>query len=145
MYETYGLRSEDFRTQWPHQLKVLLVVSAEIQGRAKLLHEFSVAHTQTATRDFDTARASLEKETARMVESVRDTHVQSRKDLLDASENLVKMFRRFLRDHAEHIAKLQARTDEFARQERAFQDERERFKSMPIWRRVWRAIFTGSL
>ena len=145
MYETHGLRAEDFRTQWPHQLKVLLIVSAEIQGRAKLLQEFSVAHTQTATRDFENARSALEKETAHMVESIRDTHVETRKNLLDSSDNLVKMFRRYLKDHAEHSDKLQARTDEVARQERAFQDERERFKSMPIWRRVWWAIFAGSL
>lgn len=144
MYESYGLRSEDFRTQWPHQLKVLLIVSAEIQGRAKMLHDFSVAHTQTAARDFENAKASLERETARMVESIRDAHVESRKDLVDASENLVKVFRRYLKVHAEQSVNLQARSEMVTRQEREFQVELERVRSLPMWRRVWRAIFAES-
>lgn len=140
MYKTFGLRAEDFRTQWPHQLKVLMIVSAELQSQSKTLHECSVANTTAAVRELEDSRCALEKETVRMIEGIKNAHIDSINNLLDASEALRSMFRSHLTEHAKREAHLQARFEKLSGLARELQLERSRIMSLPWWRRIWLAI-----
>lgn len=145
MYETYGLRSEDFKTMWPQQLKTLLVVSAELQGQCKIMHEYSVVSTNVAAQEIQSARSALSAEAAKIIERSRDAHAESCKVLSEASSTLVKDFQSYLFKHSQVLERIEARSSELTKQEIALQNRRLQFKNMSVWRRVWIALFAKGI
>ena len=145
MYETYGLRPEDFRTVWPHQLKALLVVSAELQSQCKILHEYSALSTSVAAQELQNARSTLSGEVGRIIERSRDAHAESCKALSGASSTLVKEFQSYLFKHSQLLERIEVRSSELTKQEIALQNRRIQFRHMPVWRRVWIALFAKGI
>lgn len=145
MYETHGLRPEDFRTQWPHQLRTLLIVSAELQSHSKALHDWSAACTKSATLDLDAARAALGEETARMISDIKTAHSDSSQDLKTATAELLSALNSYVKEKERIRGEMMGHSKHLVQQQRALHRERSRIMTLPWWKRAWIAIFSDAL
>ena len=140
MYDTYGIRPEDFRNQWPHQHKALLTITAELQNQTKQLHECSLASSKLVIYQINEACTQLTSEVDRLLGTVREEHAAMLGEFRAVAAETLSDLNNRLKLHAESEARLEQRITRFQNKAHALEESRRNFMALPWWTRAWRAL-----
>jgi hypothetical protein len=145
MGDTYGLREEDFKTQWPNRLAVLLTVVADVQTQSRLMLEYAAANSAAGVSGMVDARETLAGLAVEIAQEIRSSHAASCEELVRSQREFAGRFKLFQEEYFKRMKQLEGKEVALARTRRIFEQQRAHFKSLSRWRRVWLVAISGDI
>ena len=145
MYETFGVRPEDFRTLWPNQLKALFSVAGELQSQALMLQKNSLHVTQVASEQLDQCNLALSNKTDEVIARIEAAQVCATQEIAAARTELIDVFKSYVREHRRLHDKIAACSTNLSDQEVALRASRLRIMKLPWWKRIWLVLSSDAI